>query len=291
MPKNLNKSILNWCSVGLILGLMVAFPFGFIGNATAKTTLVTSAKVSGDISSAIGFSVTSTQNPYRVIIDLADANFDLPPGVGRNGAGLVTAFRYGFVEEHKSRIVLDLSGPVLIGRSIVVPTKKKHPAHILVEMIQTTPENFQAAFLKDHPETIAGLAEQTAAITPVVPPIITKPMAQISNAIKTIVIDAGHGGVDPGASSPKGTREKDVVLAFAKTLRDSLQTTGRYKVVMTRDDDQFVALEDRVKIARENKADLFVVIHADTVKQVSVRGTTVYTVSDKASDAEAETAG
>lgn len=104
----------------------------------------------------------------------------------------------------------------------------------------------------------------------------------------TIVIDPGHGGIDPGAISRKGTSEKNVVLAFAKALQEELGRSGRYRVLMTRSDDTFLSLSDRVRVARSNNADLFVVIHADSLSGANARGATVYTVSEKASDVEAE---
>ncbi len=105
---------------------------------------------------------------------------------------------------------------------------------------------------------------------------------------RVIVIDPGHGGIDPGAIGIGKTKEKDVVLAFAQVLRDQLRATGRYEVVMTRDDDSFVTLKERVRVARHTQADLFIAIHADKVRGPTARGATVYTLSEKASDAEAE---
>ncbi|MSP43061.1 MAG: AMIN domain-containing protein [Alphaproteobacteria bacterium] len=103
-----------------------------------------------------------------------------------------------------------------------------------------------------------------------------------------IVIDAGHGGVDPGASTAQGTYEKNIVLDTARRLQKLLRRNGRYKVVMTRDKDVFVRLADRVGIARNSQADLFVSIHADTLSSGKVRGASVYTLSEQASDTEAE---
>jgi N-acetylmuramoyl-L-alanine amidase len=179
--------------------------------------------------------------------------------------------------------VLDVSRPVLIGKSQVIPAKGKKPARIVVEILSTTPDNFKTTFELEHPTSndIVPL-EQTAAITPAPPPAVQ------SDQPKVIVIDPGHGGIDPGAISHKKTKEKDVVLAYAQALRDVLQKSPNYKVILTRDEDQFISLEQRVNIARENKADLFIAVHADTVDEKDVRGTTLYTVSDKATDAEAE---
>jgi len=101
------------------------------------------------------------------------------------------------------------------------------------------------------------------------------------------MLDPGHGGVDSGTISPSGALEKDVVLAFAFELKKKLEASGKVDVAMTRQDDTFVPLGDRVRIARDQAADLFVSIHADSVRQNDVRGATIYTLSDRASDQEA----
>ncbi|MGF7160432.1 N-acetylmuramoyl-L-alanine amidase [Rhodoligotrophos appendicifer] len=116
-------------------------------------------------------------------------------------------------------------------------------------------------------------------------PEMQKPVERRAKPI--VVIDPGHGGIDPGAISKSGTFEKDVVLGFAKVLRDRLQASGRYDVVMTRSNDSFLTLGNRVRVAQKKQADLFISIHADSLKRGVARGSTVYTVSDKASDREA----
>lgn len=275
-------------ALGAVLGgAAIAKPV--VVSATRITSSSESTRFEADLSTTVGFSATAINGPYRVIIDIADASFDLPNGAGRRVSGLVKSFRYGLVEERKSRIVLDVSGPVLIGKSIVVPAKGKKPAHLVVELLPTTTDNFKLVYEREHaPVDQSVSAVQTATITPAAAPPQQNAQAPETSQIKTIVIDPGHGGVDPGATSPNKTKEKDVVLAYGQALRDALLKSGAYKVVMTRDSDKFVSLGDRVKIARENKADLFIAIHADTVDEADVRGTTLYTVSDKATDAEAE---
>jgi N-acetylmuramoyl-L-alanine amidase len=104
---------------------------------------------------------------------------------------------------------------------------------------------------------------------------------------RLIVVDPGHGGMDPGAIGLNKTREKDVVLTFARALQEAIQAAGKFDVRLTRDDDRFLSLKDRVRIARDHQADLFIAVHADTVRGQSARGATLYTLSDKASDAEA----
>lgn len=264
----------------------------FCASSHAQNVIVSATRVIGtmqstvfeaDISSSVGFSATAVKSPYRVIIDIADVSFDLPAGAGRKAGGLISSFRYGLVEERKSRIVLDVSGPVLIGKSQVVPAKGKKSAHIMVEILPTTLENFKLTYELEHPKDSS--VAQTAAITPAAAPPTQTTRA---DQRKVIVIDPGHGGIDPGAVSLNKTKEKDVVLAYGLALRDILQNSPNYKVVMTRESDIFISLNERVKIARDNKADLFIAIHADTVDEKDVRGTTLYTVSDKATDAVAE---
>lgn len=255
-----------------------------IGATLAKDAVVSAIKVTEkngkthlvlDLSKAVGFTVDVLPNPYRVIIDAAGVGFDLPPGAGRAGNGVIAGFRYGVLEEGKSRIVLDTTGPVLIESSQALPAKGKKPAHITVDLSSTTEEAFTVTYAKEHP----GASE----LTP--PPLA---IVDAESELKTIVIDPGHGGIDPGAISPTKTLEKTVVLNYAIALKASLEATGRYKVVLTRSGDVFLPLEDRVAVARNNEADLFIAIHADTVHGQQARGVTLYTVSDKASDAEAE---
>ena len=103
-----------------------------------------------------------------------------------------------------------------------------------------------------------------------------------------VVIDAGHGGHDPGASGEGTLREKNVTLALAKALREALLADGRVRVAMTRDSDRFLVLEERAGIARQLKADLFVSIHAGAAEKPDANGATVYTLSDRGSDAVAD---
>ena len=119
---------------------------------------------------------------------------------------------------------------------------------------------------------------------PVVTPVSTKRVSSKSRSSKKIiVIDAGHGGHDPGALG-SSAQEKDITLATAKTLKARLEKTGRYRVVMTRGDDTFVPLENRVQIARRSDADLFISLHADAGELKTTRGASVYTLSDQGSE-------
>ncbi|MFQ5763965.1 MAG: N-acetylmuramoyl-L-alanine amidase [Rhodospirillales bacterium] len=114
-----------------------------------------------------------------------------------------------------------------------------------------------------------------------------KPEPKHRDRKRVIMIDPGHGGVDPGTIGISGVYEKHVTLSMARELRKEFAKTGRFKVLLTRSRDVFVRLRDRVRIAREAKADLFISIHADTVKNRRIKGPAVYTLSENASDREA----
>lgn len=215
-------------------------------------------------------------DPYRVVIDLPEVHFALPPNAGAAGRGLVSAFRYGFISKGKSRIVLDLTKPVAIDKSYFLPAVSGQPARMVIDLLPASREGFLAAAQKYRDEQVPGLRKVE------LPPIRPK------NDKARIVVDPGHGGIDAGTVGSGGTLEKDVVLAFSKLLADKLTATGRYEVQLTRGDDSFLRLSERVDFARKREGDLFISIHADSYRaDSSVRGAAVYTLSDKASDAMA----
>ena len=247
-----------------------------------------------DISNSIGYAVYVLPDPYRVIIDLPEVNFQLPPGQGTSGRGLVTGYRYGLFSPGRSRIVIDTSAPVLIQKSFVIPAKNKKPARLVVDIVKTD----KNTFLKNRKSQLQAQSGATKLARIPIP--VPRPRGTIipgfnkkgdraskKRAKKTIIIDPGHGGIDSGAVDPRGVQEKKIVLSFARTLKKILMKTGRYHVFMTREDDTFIPLRKRVEFARRNDGDLFISIHADTVNRSYVRGTTLYTLSEKASDAEA----
>lgn len=258
-----------------------------------------------DLTRPVSYSVYVLPNPYRVMIDLPDVGFDLPPGSGGAGLGLVGAYRFGPLGKDRSRIVIDATGPVLIAKSFLVKPEDGQPARLVVDLVKTDEKTFRMAHEADLAARQQVVAEpsgegagQTATAVPLpapkpgteAPPAMAErpSPAKRADGKRVIVIDPGHGGIDPGAVGVRRTKEKDVVLAFSRALRDKLKENKKYEVVLTRDTDAFLSLKQRVKIARQNQADLFIAVHADTVRGASVRGATLYTVSEKASDAEAE---
>lgn len=231
-----------------------------------------------DLSKKVNVHVYALGNPYRVIVDAADVSFQMPRGIGKKQRGLVTAFRYGLFAPGKSRIVLDVGGPFLVDKTFVLEPRDDQPARLVIDLVPTDEKTFRDKLLE---------AKQARAQNAAVP-LPQAPMRP-ADAKPVIVLDPGHGGVDPGASSPNGVAEKEVVFKFAKRLKDKLTATGRYDVYMTRDEDTFLPLKERVAFAQKKGAGLFLSIHADyfPAEIDDARGATVYTLSEQASDAEA----
>jgi len=219
-------------------------------------------------------------DPHRLIIDLPALDWELASDFVPAGRGLISSFRYGLFRPGNARVVIDLAGPAKVSRSFVLPPDPDNNRNwrIVFDLVTTTDAAFRsAAGWPDARPTPAAATPQ-----PDVPS--AKP---VDRSRKVIVIDAGHGGVDPGAIGTRGTREKNVTLAFAKVLRDAISATGKYEVHLTRDTDIFIELRERVAIARRHDADLFISVHADALERRNVRGASVYTLSERASDAEA----
>jgi len=226
-------------------------------------------------------------DPYRVVIDIPQVSFQLPPGVGTAGRGLIKAFRYGLVMPGGSRIVFDLTGPAKISSSYVLEAANGQPPRLVLELTEADRTAFMQSLGDSRPELRPAVGDAKAAVPPTVP---AKPAGPPDNR-PVIVIDPGHGGPDNGTQAGGSDFvEKNLVLTFAQALRDRIEKSGKYRVVMTRDDDTFIALDERVRIARNQSAALFVSIHADALPkgEGDAQGATIYTLSEKASDAKAE---
>ncbi|MCD0419798.1 N-acetylmuramoyl-L-alanine amidase [Rubrivivax sp. JA1024] len=243
-----------------------------------------------DLDEKVPLRAFALADPYRVVIDLPQINFRLPKGTGEDGRGLIKAFRYGLVMPGGSRIVLDLTGPAKIAKTEMLDPANGQPARLVIDLESIDRAAFMQALrtadsVAELRPTVAG-AETTASV----PRSAPMPKVERDDPRPVVVIDPGHGGIDNGTQSADGIAEKSIVLDFAVALRDRLTQQGKFRVVLTRDDDTFIPLNDRVKIAREQSASLFVSIHADALprREGDAQGATIYTLSDKASDAEAQ---
>jgi N-acetylmuramoyl-L-alanine amidase len=243
-----------------------------IGGSETQTRFIM------DLTAKIDVAAFALANPYRVVVDLPQVAFKLPDKAGEQSRGLIKAFRFGLIMQGGSRIVLDTKGPVTIDKAFVLDAEGGQPARLVIDLSATDKTSFQRTMsLETRAPRSANVSKSET------PP----PSAGDSRPL--IVLDPGHGGIDNGAKAATGELEKDVVLQFAQTLRGMLERTGKYRVAMTRSDDTFIALGERVKFSRAQGASLFVSIHADAIpkSEGQAEGATVYTLSENASDAEA----
>lgn len=258
--------------------------------ASDQSSAATDARIAGDeartrfvldLQGQVPFIVSNLADPYRVIIDLPSMEFKLPEGSGTDGRGLIRSWRYGVFAKGKARIVLDLTEPAKVDKSFVLEAIEDQPARLVVDLVKTSREEFLAEAERTHQPLSALVTDGQQAA-----PKANKLTSSAGKTKPVVVLDPGHGGIDTGAIGVHGTLEKAVVLSFAQVLKKKLEDTGHYTVFMTRDDDTFVPLRKRVQFARGHNADLFVSIHADSVRSYKeeVRGATVYTLSEKASD-------
>jgi N-acetylmuramoyl-L-alanine amidase len=230
-----------------------------------------------DFSRKIDLHAFTLADPYRVVVDIPQVIFQLPPKAGESGRGLIKAFRFGLVMQGGSRVVFDLAKPVRIEKAFVVDATDSAPARLVLDLAPTDREAFLRKIAIENRAIRADLPRADA------------PEAKRDDPRPLVVLDPGHGGIDIGTKGPSGEEEKDIVLNFAQRLRDRVEKTGKYRVLMTRADDTFVPLGDRVRIARDAGAALFVSIHADALPhgEGDAQGASIYTLSDTATDSEA----
>jgi len=194
------------------------------------------------------------------------------------------------------------SAPIIITSPAALQMSNQEPA--MPTPIASEPQSFKSAPVLSAPLPPAPTAaaatalgeEKTALVTPMaeqIPSAAEKPKTEKDHkhdkdTRQVIVIDPGHGGVDPGATGVSGIYEKYITYSMAHELQQQLERTGHYRVHLTRDRDVFIPLRERTAIARQMNADLFISLHADVVKDPDIRGLSVYTLSQNASDAEAQ---
>lgn len=234
-------------------------------------------------------STFALDGPRRIALDVDGAR----PGGRVDNDGLVDGIRQASRGDGGARIVFDLAEP-----AIVTEGKFGRNGHELTLMLRTVDDARFARAAAEGRMRFLPPFNYGSGVTPAVYRVSTPvPLASRKLALPRVygdddtrplvVIDAGHGGVDPGAISPdSGLREKDVTLKIARAIRDELVASGRVRVALTREDDKYLILQERYGIARKLKADLFISIHCDSVGGGSASGATVYTLSEVASDKE-----
>lgn len=297
-------------ALGLVLGLLVLLSWA--SASRAETTIQDvrvrahgeSTRVVLDLSQKVAYRHLTLDNPARLAIDLPETTWAAPDQLAGKAAGLVRGFRFGRYSAGVSRIVVDIEGPFEIQNVFELPANDRYGHRIVTDLRRVDAASWAAG------DGLAGGIERTAAVLPSIMPGAGPDGQPIAGAHQAglavplrmppefkpervlekriVVIDPGHGGMDPGAISPSGVYEKSIVLAVAKELKHQLEETGRFEVQMTRTDDSTVRLRDRLRTAHLSGGDLFISLHADSLIQApEVRGIAVYTLSEEASTAEA----
>lgn len=308
-------------AVGAILLMIGLLTWGVAGGGAAHAQDAASAVLAvrmgdhGDktryvleMTRPLDFRVFSQDgNPRRLIIDFPPLDWRAEPA-SRPGVGLIASQSYGIASGGVGRIVLELKAPARVRSVFFLPETAASPCRFVLDLEPTDAAGFAGQIYSSSATSavpsagaeVVAVSAVAAAMQPPMPParaikaVVSGPLFPLPGrrpqpfVPRVIAIDPGHGGIDPGATGVSGIREKDITLKVARALRDSLQATGRYRVFLTRDSDIYLKLRERVARAREAGADLFISIHADSIKDHSIRGASVYTLSDVASDREAE---
>lgn len=276
--------------VHLALAVMVLLSaaVGAVGQATSLpplpnvidarvTTTSDRARLVVDLAGRTEFSFVSLENPKRLAIDVRAGTFSVPEPEGvPSEAGLVSAYVIEQAAADRVRTTLTLTSPAQVQQAYVLDAFEGQPARLVVDIIPATAEEFATNVERDKLASETGApAVPTPAGGSELPEIASRPL---------VVIDPGHGGIDSGAETADGIKEKDIVLAFSLRLQELLIESGRFDVALTREDDSYLRLEERVALARANKADLFLSIHADSFQQPEIRGASVYTRDENATD-------
>lgn len=249
---------------------MLAFGARIVGD-DARTRIVV------DFDRKPTISVHYVANPYRVIVDLPKTAFGFPPA-DLEPRGMFKDIRYGTMDEESARIVLTANKPVRLAIAKVQDDEEGRGFRLVLDAEKISEKAFAELVRTQRwqdPDVTATAGRGDR---------LSSDAAPDANVF-VIAVDAGHGGIDTGAVGiDTKTQEKDVTLAFAKAFVERLNRETGIKAFLTREKDEFLSLSERVQIARQHHANLFVSLHADTLRQNNIRGATVYTISDTASD-------
>jgi len=236
-----------------------------------------------DLSAEVGYSTFPIDEPDRLVIEFNVDNIADAAPASVEGSGLLSKMSVGMIDDGLARAVIFLNEPVQVADISIVEAEGDQPTRLVIELEPGTREVFDAAVAAIKAQQEAAAAQPQPETAPLVPNVeegATTPL----NVRPLIIIDPGHGGIDMGAQAVSGEYEKDIVLQIAKRLQAELVALDRFDVALTRDGDSFLTLNERVQLARDNQANLFVSLHADSFDQPDVRGGSVYTRDEKATD-------
>lgn len=230
-----------------------------------------------DLSSSVKPRIFLLSNPSRVVIDLPEVKWDVRGNAKVMGA--VDGYRHGLFSADTYRIVLDLKQEAVVKKAFPLAARNGYSDRYVVDLAPASNREFTEAVRASRVE------RSKAAVAAVSIPQATPPRRTSNKRI--VVVDAGHGGVDPGTLGRFGPNEKVLTLKISREIKKELEATGRYKVYMTRDKDIYIPHRRRFGLAKDVGADLFISVHVDAIANPKVRGGTVYTLNEKASDSEA----
>lgn len=276
----------------LIIAATIAVLLVFAGGATAsfaapaemKTAVAYAYKLAGDENRArliVHFEKEPEihwfmlMHPHRLVIDLPRTKFGFDPK-SLEPRGMVTGVRFGLVSDSASRLIVGFDRPFKVEDLRFASNDNMPGSRLIVDLVSVSQSEFSSLMADQEAVTSSTVAAKADRLG------ISR---QKDHRKFTIVIDPGHGGIDSGATGKDNSVEKIITLEFSKELKKKLEQSDKYKVFMTRNDDTYLRLDERAKIAQDRHADLFISVHADTVSQKWVSGATVYTLSEKASDA------
>jgi N-acetylmuramoyl-L-alanine amidase len=272
-----------------------------------------------DFNRPADFRVFTMANPWRLVVDVPPAKWKVANTKSMNDS-LLKKYRSGDLDDGLMRIIFDMKKAAVIDSVFTLPKDGYNRDRLVIDLQPSSQNLFEAnvkkifgnadirSSVKTTKKTSSQMAQSNNDYVRNVTALPSRKPSRLSDDTSVadeqdnrpapssrkkggkyvIVLDAGHGGDDPGAISGHGYREKDITLALAREVRRQMQETGRYRVVLTRDADKYIKLYQRVDISREKNADLFISLHADKFERTEVRGASIYTLSSKSSDAETE---
>jgi N-acetylmuramoyl-L-alanine amidase len=278
-----SRIVLATCAGALPVVAVPAVVYAVSAEVPSERIVAYAARIAGDeartrivldFDRAPTFETRYIANPDRIVVDLPATAFAFAEADLR-ATGLFSEIRYGSMDASSARLVLTAARPARLATAEVLPNEDGKGYRLVLDAELVPQQDFVALVSGQ-----AWAAKPSDSSTTATIPVAAPPADEF-----VIAIDAGHGGIDAGATGAvTKTSEKDITLGFAKILHEKLKGQPGIRAVMTRDTDKFLSLSERVLIARQKGADLLISLHADTLRQADIRGATVYTISDKASD-------
>lgn len=257
-----------------------AGPAASVAYAASITAEGATTGLTIDFDGRPDYQIFFMDRPMRLVIELDGASYALEGGQLQPG-GLVSSVRYGQVSQDKARLVATLSEPAMVSAKQLAELSARGRHRLTLDLAPATAGEY-AAMMRNQ-QALLGASGQVVVKGP-------RPgtSRQRQEGRFVVVVDPGHGGIDGGATGKHGTIEKDLTLAISRLIGEQIEAAGPFDVHYTRDSDIFVSLRTRRDIARSHNADLLISIHADSLRQNYVRGTTIYTLAKRASDSLAQ---